>query len=215
MFNVFQSVLFDGSLHGFLHEGSTPRVRVVLQQHNIHGVLTFPWQAVIQHLVGDHHHNQHSQVKQTVWAAHIDPRDFPFSFLFPCLVSSTLVNYISKQCVYRRSLHSSTRTDPLHWWHESKDKSKKGSSVTKQKSHRLLIRCQASRTQVKIDVCLRSSFSKHKRKKLNKKNKQHSLRSSCSLGESLRSIILHLGTGWSTCPPYVNEQLWSDSRCTS
>lgn len=38
-----------------------------------------------------------------------------------------------------------------------------------------------------------------------KKDANHSCR------ESQRSINLRLGTGWSTCPPYVNEQLSSVS----
>lgn len=65
VFIVLQPVLLDGVLHRLLHEGPAPRIRVVLQQHDIHGVLGFPEQTLIQHLVAEHRQHPNPQAEQS------------------------------------------------------------------------------------------------------------------------------------------------------
>ena len=60
---VLPSVLLDGPLHRRLYKGTAPLIRVVLQQHHVHGVFLIPSQAFVQNHVGGSRSHQNPQLK--------------------------------------------------------------------------------------------------------------------------------------------------------
>lgn len=108
---VLQSVLLDGPLHRRLHEGPTPGVRVVLQQHHVHGIFVIPLQTLVQNPVGGGRSNQNTQLKETLRVQH---RRWAFFFLCLSQMRLSVTFYMSEE-------KKKTENTEI-WWRASSDR---------------------------------------------------------------------------------------------